>query len=106
MRKDLGIKGVPSRVRGNLLGAEESQVSFPLLISAQARIRPNQFETCSPIFGVAQEGRGYLIIPVFSWQVVKAALSQLLMHASGRDWVEISGKLNKELHWEYDNYQP
>ena len=50
-------------------------------------------------------GRGYLIMPIFSWGEIKKSLENLLMHCSGEDWNEISSKLSKELHWEYENYQ-
>jgi len=51
-------------------------------------------------------GRGYLITPTFSWSGVEESLGKLLMHCSGNDWNEISEKLSKELHWEFDNYKP
>ena len=51
-------------------------------------------------------GRGYLIMPSFSWKEVNSSLEKLLMHCSGEDWKEISTKLSKELLWEYDNYKP
>jgi hypothetical protein len=51
-------------------------------------------------------GRGYLILPEFSWDAVSQALQRLLAQSSGPSWEAIAAKLNKELLWEFDNYQP
>lgn len=51
-------------------------------------------------------GRGFLITPSFSWEETEQALQNLLMHCSGKDWDVISSKINKELGWEFENYQP
>ena len=50
-------------------------------------------------------GRGYLITPIFSWELVEQSLQKLLMHCSGKNWEEVSSKISKELHWEFDNYK-
>jgi len=50
-------------------------------------------------------GRGLLIVPRFTWQGVQAALDKLLAHCHGETWDEVSANLNKELHWEFENYQ-
>lgn len=50
-------------------------------------------------------GRGYLILPYFAWTDVERAISKLLERCKGDTWQEISTQLNKEMHWEFDNYQ-
>ncbi len=50
-------------------------------------------------------GKGYLIVESFSWQTVEMAIEKLLSHCSGADWVEVAGKLNRVLGWEFENYQ-
>ncbi len=49
-------------------------------------------------------GRGLLIVDRFSWDVVESVLQKLLMHAARPRWTEVAAELNKELHWEFDNY--
>ncbi len=49
-------------------------------------------------------GRGLLVVEEFSWREVEAALQKLLMHASRPVWNDVAAELNKELHWEFDNY--
>jgi Immunity protein 8 len=50
-------------------------------------------------------GRGYLILEAFSWETVVHALALLLSQCSRPTWDEVTGELNKVLHWEYDNYR-
>jgi Immunity protein 8 len=50
-------------------------------------------------------GRGYLILDFFSWRSVEEALANLLCHCSADSWNEVATKLNKELHWEFENYR-
>lgn len=50
-------------------------------------------------------GRGYLILDQFSWGAIDRALSKLLLHCWGENWQVVTAKLNKELHWEFENYQ-
>ena len=49
-------------------------------------------------------GKGYLIVESFSWQTVEKAIEKLLAHCSGTDWIEVAGKLNSMLGWEFENY--
>jgi hypothetical protein len=49
-------------------------------------------------------GRGLLIVDRFSWDVVESVLNKLLMHTTRAHWAEVAAELNKELHWEFDNY--
>ncbi len=41
----------------------------------------------------------------FEWEKVERAIQRLLMHCSGNTWEEVSLQLNKELGWEFENYQ-
>ena len=50
-------------------------------------------------------GRGYLILKEFSWEEIEKSVTRLLNHCSGKNWDEVSAKLNKELRWEFENYQ-
>lgn len=50
-------------------------------------------------------GRGYLLLPEFTWEEVEQALSRLLAQCAGASWQEIAESLNKELLWEFDAYR-
>ena len=50
-------------------------------------------------------GRRYLILDSFSWNKVEECLQKLLSHCSGKNWEEVATNLNKELHWEFENYR-
>ena len=50
-------------------------------------------------------GRGYLLLPEFTWEEVEQALSRLLAQCVGPSWQEIAWRLNKELLWEFDGYR-
>ena len=52
-----------------------------------------------------QWGRGLLIVNAFPWKTVEHALQKLLMHAYRDTWSEAAEVLNKEMHWEFENYQ-
>ncbi len=68
-----------------------------------------QFEVVTPTAlarrGAATWGRGLLILPSFSWEVVDRFLSKLVLHASADTWAEVALQLNRELDWEFDGYQ-
>jgi Immunity protein 8 len=51
-------------------------------------------------------GRGYLIVPEFSWQTVERAVERLLMHADRPTWAEAAAELTKEMRWEFEHYTP
>ena len=51
-------------------------------------------------------GRGYLILPAFSWEGAEQAVRRLLMHADRGAWEESARELAKELHWEFEHYTP
>lgn len=48
-------------------------------------------------------GRGYLIIPRFTWPTVERALTALVSGCSGPSWNHITMLLNRELVWDYDS---
>lgn len=48
--------------------------------------------------------RHHLLLEEFSWLGVEAAIQKLLSHCSGSDWEEISTKLSRYLHWEFEDY--
>jgi hypothetical protein len=50
-------------------------------------------------------GRGLLIVPTFSWEIVDLALDRLLAHCTRPSWKEVARELNQNLLWEFDNYQ-
>ena len=49
--------------------------------------------------------RGQLVVPEFSWKAARDSLSKLLLSCSGNTWSEVSEKLSRYLHWEYEDYQ-
>jgi hypothetical protein len=51
-------------------------------------------------------GRGHLIVDQFSWSAIDQALEKLCLHAWRSTWHEVAQELNKELHWEFENYTP
>ena len=63
-------------------------------------ITRSKFEECEDRWG-----RGLLILERFSWNAINQHLDKLFLHCDGKDWEEISHKLNKELHWEFENYR-
>jgi hypothetical protein len=51
-------------------------------------------------------GRGYLILKEFSWREIESFLNKLIHFVKKDTWDEVAVELSKELHWEFDNYQP
>jgi hypothetical protein len=51
-------------------------------------------------------GRGILIVTSFSWPAIEHSINRLIAHAARNTWQEVAHELNKELLWEFDNYQP
>ena len=47
-----------------------------------------------------------LIVCAFSWEAVDAALNQYVRSVSGDDWNDIATKLNRFMHWEFEDYEP
>jgi hypothetical protein len=47
-------------------------------------------------------GRGYLILPWFSWEEIRQAVDRLLAQCSDTSWESIASKLSRELLWEPD----
>ena len=50
-------------------------------------------------------GRGLLVVPAFSWEIVDLALARLLARCSRPSWEEVAQELNQELEWEFDHYR-
>jgi len=44
------------------------------------------------------------VVPEFSWKVARHSLTKLLSSCSGNTWSEVSEKLSRYLHWEYEDY--
>lgn len=66
------------------------------------------FSAVTPSFLLANEdlprwGRGLLVVDAFSWQTVERSIQRLLAHRSS--WSEVAQTLNKEMGWEFENYQ-
>jgi hypothetical protein len=51
-------------------------------------------------------GRGYLLMPEFSWKEIKRMLERLVSSISASSWEEAAAKLCNYLEWEFENYQP
>ncbi len=49
-------------------------------------------------------GKGYLLLPEFTWQAVERMLERLITSASGESWQEIAIKLSRYMDWEYEGY--
>jgi hypothetical protein len=72
------------------------------------------FEVCTPsALARRSEGerrpfwaRGTLIVDTFSWEAVEMALNQYVRSVSGEDWSALATKLNRLMHWEFEDYQP
>jgi len=76
---------------------DDSEESFPFTVVTPTYLRRSQ---------LPQWGRGLLIVPAFSWEVVEQYLHRLIAHASRPTWQESAAVLNMELNWEFENYQP
>ena len=55
---------------------------------------------------VTRWGRGYLLMESFSWSEAESMLDKLLGFVHEETWDGVAQNLCKELHWEYENYQP
>jgi Immunity protein 8 len=47
-----------------------------------------------------------IILPIYRWDLLLAVVEKILDHCQGEDWVEVSGKLSRYMHWEYQDYKP
>lgn len=54
----------------------------------------------------ARWGRGYLLLPEFSWNEVERMLERLISSISANSWDDAAMKLCNYLEWEFENYQP
>lgn len=50
-------------------------------------------------------GRGLLIVPSFSWDVVDLAVARLLAQCCHDSWAEVAHQLNQNLYWEFEKYR-
>ncbi|MBK9495173.1 MAG: hypothetical protein IPO08_11700 [Xanthomonadales bacterium] len=51
-------------------------------------------------------GRGYLLMPEFSWQEAERMVSRLVSSVSAETWEQAAGQLCQFMEWEFENYQP
>src|SRR5687768_8499849 len=75
---------------GGLAGADE----FTFTVITPSRLAD----------GATRWGRGYLVVPEFSWEVVERAVQRLLMHADRPTWEAAAGELTKEMRWEFEHH--
>jgi hypothetical protein len=47
-----------------------------------------------------------LLVQRFSWEASEAALNQYVRSVSGDDWADVAAKLNRLMHWEFEDYRP
>jgi len=68
------------------------------------------FEVVTPTYlreqGHPRWGRGLLILDSVDWAIVRQFVDERLSTAARETWSEVGEELNKELHWEFDNYKP
>jgi hypothetical protein len=72
------------------------------------------FAVCTPaaiVRQLARDERPYwaratLIVKRDSPEAVEAVLNQFVRSLSGANWDELGLKLNRFLHWEFENYEP
>ena len=50
-------------------------------------------------------GRGYLLVPEFSWHELERMLGRLVSATSGESWDEIANSLSKFMDWEFERYE-
>jgi hypothetical protein len=48
---------------------------------------------------------GYLIVPIYNLESIKAFIKGYCARCSGEDWPEVAAKIGKIAHWEFENYQ-
>lgn len=51
-------------------------------------------------------GRGYLLVPEFSWREVRRMFERLVSSIEASSWEEAAAILSRYLEWEFENYQP
>ena len=51
-------------------------------------------------------GRGYLLMPEFSWPEVERMVSRLVSSISVKNWEQAVSQLCQYMEWEFENYQP
>jgi hypothetical protein len=67
------------------------------------------FHVVTPKFLIAHHeirwGRGYLLMPEFSWYETGRVLERLISSISANSWEDATKELSKYLDWEFENYQ-
>ena len=48
--------------------------------------------------------RGLLVLRSFEWREIQSHLRRIVSSCGGRDWVEVSTKLQRYFFWEYEDY--
>ncbi len=51
-------------------------------------------------------GRGYLLMPEFSWETIKKMVENITSTVCADNWEEAAEQLCKYFEWEFENYQP
>lgn len=92
--------------------SEDCSVSFVAMIGLKGQKGADvfYFDVVTPKYLMrtteTRWGRGCLIVDTFSWSVVEMAVQKLISHCTKQTWQEVAAELSKELHWEFENYQP
>jgi hypothetical protein len=70
-----------------------------------------QFEVCTPQWlhdRIRREGpingRHHVIVDAFNWPGLQAYFQRLVAGCTGADWHEITTKLSRYGHWEFEDY--
>lgn len=51
-------------------------------------------------------GRGYLLLPEFSWRETQRMVERLVSSVSASSWQEAAQNLSRYMEWEFEGYQP
>lgn len=79
---------------------EDSEESFDILICTPKWILDNK-----KLEGVVL-GRHMMIVFEYDFSIIKSVIFEQCQKCVGFDWQEISTKLSRFAHWEFEDYQP
>jgi len=108
---------VDLELNGPLPDPEDCAFAFEVAIGPKSEEGPEffQFTVITPKFLIRESStsqvenarwdRGCLILDRFSWHEVERSLEKLLLHCRKKTWSEVAYELNKEMRWEFENYQ-
>ena len=72
-----------------------------------------QFEVCTPGWlaervrpGGPTNGRHFVIVDGFHWPTIRAYFERLVTQCQGADWTEVTTKLARYGHYEFEDYRP